>query len=124
MRKNSKPTTLKWDIFDSRSSKHIDALQIALLRTGRDTLLPEIYEIFGKESTIKFLDIFAGITVKVPTKQVIENAIRDTFIYLTLKKAKRNGYPKSPDVVTDLADRYSIERSTVKIIYKEMDKFA
>jgi hypothetical protein len=123
-KKRSRATTLKWDIFDPSAAKHIDALQMALTRTGRDTLLPELYEIFGKEATIKFLDIFAGTTVKVPSKQVIENAIRDTFIYLTLKKAKRSYNIKPADVVNDLADRYSIERETVNLIYREMEKFA
>lgn len=124
MKKTYQSTTQKWDIFDPSVVKHVDALQIALLRTGRESLLPELYEIFGKEATIKFLDIFAGTTITVPSRQVVENAIRDTFIYLTLKKSKSTGRPNSVDVVTDLADRYSIDRDTVNRIYRDMDKFA
>ena len=125
MKRRFRATTPKWDIFDNSIGKHIDALQIAMIRAGRETLLPEIYEIFGKEATIKFLDIFAGTTVKVPTKKVLENAIRDTFIYLALQKSdKSNGKIKRRDVVDDLADRYSIEREKVNDIYLDMKRFA
>lgn len=112
-------------IFDNSATKHIDALQVALVRASRDSILPELYEIFGKESLLKFLDIFAGTTVKVPTKKVLENSIRDTFIYLSLEKIKKSGKPKKvmTDVVRDLADRYSMGMEEVWLVYRDMQGF-
>jgi len=99
--------------------KHIDALQVALLRAGKDTLLPEIYDIFGREKLLKFLDIFAGTTVVVPTKKVLEDSIRDTYIYLGMEKAKAQRKVMT-DVVRDLAIRYDIDNRKVHTIYEDM----
>lgn len=112
-------------IFDNSATKHIDALQVALIRASRDSILPELYDIFGKERLLKFLDIFAGTTVKVPTKKVLEDAIRDTFIYLSLEKMKKSGKPKKimTDVVRDLADRYSMSMEDVWAVYRDMQGF-
>jgi hypothetical protein len=112
-------------IFDNSATKHIDALQVALVRASRDSILPELYDIFGKESLLKFLDIFAGTTVKVPTKKVLEDSIRDTFIYLSLEKVKKSGKPKKvmTDVVRDLADRYSMSMEEVWATYRDMQGF-
>lgn len=112
----------QFGIFDRGSLKHIDALQVALLRAGKDTLLPEIYDIFGKEKLLKFLDIFAGTTVQVPTKKVLEDAIRDTYIYLGIENAKAKRKEKA-DVVRDLAKRYDIDNRDVHIIYEDMKKY-
>jgi len=85
-------------------------------------LLPELYDIFGKEKLLQFLDIFAGTTVKVPTKRVLEDAIRDTYIYLGMEKARTSGKKKKimPDVVKDLAARYDIDEIHVQRIYNDM----
>ena len=108
-------------IFDTGSAKHIDVLQVSLLRAGKHTLLPELYDIFGKDKLLKFLDIFAGTTIEVPSKKVLESAIRDTYIYLSLENIRKGGgNRKKSDVVKDLADRYSIESSEVLRIYADM----
>lgn len=107
-------------IFDTGSSKHIDALQVSLLRAGKNTLLPELYDIFGKENLLKFLDTFAGTTVEVPTKKVLEDAIRDTYVYLTLEKGLKSSNKKKSDVVKELSDRYDIEGREVLRIYRDM----
>jgi hypothetical protein len=119
-KKKSSPTT-QFGIFDRGSLKHIDALQVALLRAGKDTLLPEIYDIFGKDKLLKFLDIFAGTTVVVPTKKVVEDSIRDTYIYLGMEKAKAQR-KEMADVVRDLALRYDIDNRDVHTIYEDMKK--
>ena len=88
-KKKSSPTT-QFGIFDRGSLKHIDALQVALLRAGKDTLLPEIYDIFGKDKLLKFLDIFSGATIRVPPRKVLEDSIRDTYVYLTMEKREKS----------------------------------
>ncbi len=124
-KKIRKKKASQFAIFDSSATKHIDALQVALVRASRDSILPELYDIFGKESLLKFLDIFAGTTVKVPTKKVLEDAIRDTYIYLSLEKMKKSGKPKKgmTDVVRDLADRYSMSMEDVWATYRDMQGF-
>jgi hypothetical protein len=124
-KKIRKTKASQFAIFDNSATKHIDALQAALVRASRDSILPELYDIFGRESLLKFLDIFAGTTVKVPTKKVLEDSIRDTFIYLSLEKTKKSGKPKKvmTDVVRDLAGRYSIGMEEVWAIYRDMQGF-
>ena len=128
MNLKKKPKTRKVSqlaIFDNSSTGHIDVLQVALTRASRDSILPELYDIFGKDNLLKFLDIFAGTTVKVPPSKVLEDAIRDTFIYLTIGKAKKARKIKSviADVVRDLAVRYSISNIEVWSIYNDMQGF-
>jgi len=124
-KKTQKRFSRSLSIFDPAVTKHIDALQMALVRAGRDTILPELYEIFGKADLLKFLDIFAGTTVEVPPKAVVENAIRDTYVYLSLEEAVDSGNKKRvQDVVGYLADRYSISRKALWNIHREMRKLA
>ncbi len=115
-----KKKTPKFAIFDTGSVEHIDALQVSLLRAGKNTLLPELYDIFGKEALLKFLDTFAGTTVQIPSKKVLESAIRDTYIYLTLNSALKSGKKKKSDVVKLLAARYDITGPEVLNIYADM----
>ena len=119
LKKRWKKKTPQFAIFDTGSAAHIDALQVSLLRAGKNTLLPELYDIFGKEHLLKFLDIFAGTTVQVPSKKVLENAIRDTYIYLTLTTGLSKGKKKS-DIVKELMERYDIPKKDVFTIFKDM----
>lgn len=115
-----KKRTPDFAIFDTGSVAHIDALQVSLLRAGKHTLLPELYDIFGKERLLKFLDTFAGTTVQVPSKKVLELAIRDTYIYLTLNMSLKSGKKKKSDVVKSLSERYDITGHEVLNIYRDM----
>lgn len=61
--------------------EYLEIFRLALLRSSRDTLLPDIFEIFGIEHTMRFLDTFAGARITVPSKEVIARAVRDASIY-------------------------------------------
>lgn len=63
-----------------------DALLEMLLVDYPNTHLPELYTIFGKEAFIKFLDIFAGTRISVPTRDEIEESSRNHAIYKAWKK--------------------------------------
>lgn len=119
-RRGAPKRTPHFAIFDTGAVDHIDALQVSLLRAGKNTLLPELYDIFGKECLLKFLDTFAGTTIQVPTKTVLEDAIRDTYIYLTMRKEAKSGNRKKSDVVKELAERYDITTKYVLHIFKDM----
>lgn len=105
------------ELLDKRIGKRMDLFRLVLVQAAEKTPLPEILEIFGNELTVKFLDIFAGVTIKVPPREVITNAARDTDIFLTVKAAAK---PK--DAYDEMAHRYDLEAWYVKKIFVEMDK--
>jgi hypothetical protein len=112
---NHTPETI--GLLDKRIGKHMDVFRLMLTLAGEKTVLPEILEVFGNDMTVKFLDIFAGVTIKVPSRDIITDAARDTDIYLTCKKAAD---PK--EVYELLADRYEVEAWWIKKHFAELDK--
>lgn len=92
----------------------MDLFRLVLLQTGQYTLFPEMLEIFGEEAVIKFLDIFGGITVRVPDRGVLERAVRDVDIYVTLARCD------TPNVVGDLARKYDIDEGYVRELHTKV----
>ena len=72
---------------DTKLGEHVDLVKVVLFYYNDLSLLPELYDIFGGEALIKFLDIFGGTTIDVPPAETIERAIRDVSIYLRIKKS-------------------------------------
>jgi len=64
-----------------RRGDYVDVLYALLVSLDETQFIPELYEIFGREHLVKFLDIFAGQTVKVPPREVIEKCIKEVFIW-------------------------------------------
>jgi hypothetical protein len=114
---NTDPGELK--IFDQLTGRSLEILELVLVDVASKTHLPEIFSIFGKESFLKFLDVFAGATIHVPQRSVIENAIRDVQIYLILKKASEDS---QASLVREMAERYSISTGTVRRKFVEMEE--
>ena len=113
---------LNLSILDKNTAKVIDVLQVALMRVSRFSLLPELYEIFGKETLVKFLDIFAGTIVQVPSREILERAIRDTSIFMRLSEAKDDEY-KRAEALDFLAARFGISRASVITAHESMCRF-
>ena len=118
--KKDRGTKKKVSILDAHAARKIDALQVALLRISHTSVLPELYEVFGTETLLEFLDIFGGVTVEVPSREILENAIRDTFIFFQLDTCEDS---EKSDVEKDLSDRYGITKLQVKHIYQDMQEF-
>lgn len=59
-------------------------IQLALLLCSSYTSLPELYAIFGKARLLELIEIFSNTTIKIPSKQIIGNAIMKSDIYHTL----------------------------------------
>jgi len=97
-------------ILDKLTKKRLDILAVVLLVRSRENLLPELLEIFGREAALKFLDIFGGCSFKVPAREELERAVRDTEIYLRLTQSKRPGDSWDEAVVKELMDRYDLTR--------------
>ena len=103
-------------LLESNSDRYIDALY-AVLAMEKDTsasMFPEMYEIFGRESVLKFLDIFAGQKISVPKAEEMSERIRDVNIWVEMKKDPTNRIK--------LMDEYRISDSTLDEIVSGVDK--
>jgi Mor family transcriptional regulator len=103
-------------ILDRKVLDYLNAFHVVLIDAAGDSVLPELVRVFGSKAVIRFLDVFAGMTVTVPSRAVIENSIRDMLIYMRLKKGL------TVDRVTELSNQYDISEETVRCIYYRVKK--
>jgi len=94
--------------------REVDAFYMLLVSSGKYTFLPELHDIFGKEATIKFLDVFAGCTVKVPKVETIEKLARDAEIYIRIEQAP---YSQQASIISELSLANDITHDRVRTIY-------
>lgn len=59
-----------------------------LINKCEESLLPELIAAFGESGLLKFLDIFAGTTFKVPSRKIISDMVRDSKIYAAMNGNK------------------------------------
>jgi hypothetical protein len=104
-------------IFDTVSKEYLDLFQVTLLEVASTTHLPEIYSIFGQENFLKFLDIFSGTTIKVPSRQILDDCMRDVGIFLKLKKSGVEGQAL---LVRDLSVQHSLPPVKIRKIFVDM----
>lgn len=104
-------------IIDQDAIKHVDVFQVVLLNAAEHTPLPELLDIFGKESVVKFLDIFSGVTFQVPSKEVLTTSARDVDIYVTLARTGTD----SEQTVSDLSTKYDVSAQQVRDCYDRVD---
>jgi len=88
--------------------KHLPAFFSLLLGSARETLLPDILEVVGHERLLKFLDIFAGMSITVPSRDVLIQFVRDADIYVRFR----------PDTAPALAKEHGLEVEQVREIYR------
>lgn len=84
------------------------------------TLIPELYKLFGEQITEKFLTVFAGTTIHVPSSREQENAFRDIAIFETLQNSK--GAAESRRLGKALSAQYRISRRRIRHIYRKMKR--
>lgn len=101
-------------IFDPSVRKYVDVFCLALMETSYSSLIPELYRIFGKDKMIELLDTFVGTTITFPGREEIEEAVRDTTIYVRLN---RNSHPSE---VEELSKEFKIHIDTVVKIFSKM----
>jgi len=77
-------------------------------------LIAEISKLLGSEAAEKFLIVFAGTTLKIPSTQDLQEAKRNLSIYDTLKDAKSKEEAKRLRAV--LAERYDLRVKEVRHI--------
>jgi hypothetical protein len=96
-------------LFDKDVSSLIDVFIPVMLAWTRKTLIPELYEVFGDQHLMRFLDLFAGTRFEVPSRDLILTAVRDADIYATLAAHKAT--------VGGLATKYGLEEHRVSDAY-------
>jgi len=92
-----------------------DILLFALITNNRYSILPEIYRVFGKEKFLKFIDIFGGSTISVPSHESLLRTIRNVRIFLEIKN-QNNGKPS----VSDVAAKYGVSKAIALKAFHEM----
>lgn len=101
-------------LIDPDLPRHLDVFAAILIYKFEDTLLPDLIDIFGSGVLPKFLDIFAGTTFVVPSREQIESVLRDVDIYLSMKEGRMTS--------EELARKHEIGDNTVRIIYGKVRK--
>lgn len=101
-------------ILDPQVRDHMDTFRVVFVRAAQYTILPELLEIFGQDDLLKFLDIFGGMTIRVPDRALLQQALRDTDIYHRISKRD------DPSMTETLAVRYSISTDLVRDIYQRV----
>ena len=92
----------------------MEVFYVLLVSSNKYTFLPEIYDIFGRETTIKFLELFAGCAIKVPRMEKLEKLARDTAIYVRIEQASPS---QQAQLIHTLADEYDLTEDRVRRVY-------
>ena len=95
--------------------KDLDHVELILLYMGSESILPEIYEVVGTERLAKFLEIFGGMTVRVPDREVFRKAARDVSIFVACKSGSKK-------LMSDLCREYDLSMSQLESIYKDANE--
>jgi hypothetical protein len=103
-----------------QTPQYIDVLLLVLLHSDEYSLLPDLYEIFGEESLLKFLDIFAGSTITVPSQDQLATAARNVDIYVKTANAAKKSTAARTAMEIQLSEHYEFDRRNVRKVYAEM----
>lgn len=94
--------------------QNADVLLLLILTEEKFNLLPEFLKIFDVETFFKFLEIFAGATFNVPSKERLLKMYRDIHVWSALSN-------KGKGSVDELAELYSLDKNSLYSIKTNMD---
>lgn len=122
--KNSSTTTgeespFGISIVDGGTGKYIDVLEVVMELACPKSHLPEIFSIFGRGELLKFLDVFAGTTIRIPSRDVLERCMRDVVIYLALVRVL---VPHRNREIKALANRYKTTSGDIRATFVKIEK--
>lgn len=106
-------------IVDGGTGKYIDVLKLVMELACPKGHLPEIFSIFGRGGLLKFLDIFAGTTIRIPSRDVLEHCMRDVVIYLAIVKVLA---PHRNREIKALANRYKTTSGDIRTTFINIEK--
>jgi Mor family transcriptional regulator len=93
------------------------ALILSILMRGEHTLLPELYDAVGKENFIKFIEMFAGVTIEFPTSSELKKSIEDAAIYHVMSKKNNK------ECCSSLAQKYKTSSDDILFRFNCLKKF-
>lgn len=102
-------------ILDPQVRGHVDTFRVILLAACSNTIFPELLEVFGLEDVTKFMDIFGGLTIRVPSRTFLKQAIRDVDIY----KMMTDSFDKSA-AARYLSSKYDIDEAYVRDCFERV----
>lgn len=95
----------------------MDVFRLVFIHCAQYTVLPELMDIFGSDAVTKFMDIFGGMTIKVPDRSVLERVSRDVDIYVTLSTAEDDALAASV-----LSTKYELPEEYVRDVFSRIKK--
>ncbi len=98
------------------SDKHLSALRVSLLMTGKFGFLPELMDLIGKENFLKVFIVLAGTTVRFPTPEEMVLAVRDVDIWVQLEGVDENIFPVT---VKRLAETYELNHKEIIDLFNQ-----
>lgn len=101
-------------IIDTVSGRFATVLRVVLDHACPRSHVLEMFDIFGKDVFVKFLDIFSGTLIKVPTKDKLEDCMRQVVVFLELKRTPAS---KRPTATRELAKKYGMTAGEVRTIF-------
>ena len=115
---NSLPETLKYGSLirkQDMNKEDVDILLYKLFNYNNDMLI--IRNLLGSDDKmIEFLDIMAGLTLKIPTSALVLKTINEIEIWRALKQ---KGYTQ--DNIKNLSNSYKVSVSKVRLIFDEYE---
>ena len=111
-------TDLGISIMDAVSGRFVTVLRVVLDKACPRSPVLDLFDVFGRDAFLKFLDVFQGSTIEVPSRSKLEDAMRQVAIYLTLKRTTASQRPKA---IKELAHRYNIPAGDIRDMFVEVD---
>lgn len=115
---NSLPETLKYGSLirkQDMNKEDVDILLYKLFNYNNDMLI--IRNLLGSDDKmIEFLDIMAGLTLKIPTSALILKTINEIEIWRALKQKGC-----TQDNIKNLSNSYKVSVSKVRLIFDEYE---
>jgi len=96
-----------------------DVFYVLLLCSGQYDFLPELYEVLGKDLTLRVLDIFAGNKIKFPPVRELHRLAAEVHIYIRVKNATSKNRAQ---VIHDLSREYHLSTENVRLVYEKTKK--
>lgn len=96
---------------NTRLFESLDMFSLALLDADPASLVVEIGSLFGQDVVLKLVEIFGGSVIRVPTKEQIQDAVRNACVWRDFSAGKS---------VSEICEEYSLHHKTV---YAIVDRF-
>lgn len=80
----------------------------------KKTLLPEIYEVLSYDEMARFLYVFGGTTIRVPTVEEIIRTYKEIDIY--------NHLSNGTDTLQNLATKHDLSEDRVQQLFEKIEK--